>query len=184
VGFFRFDALRAMWLVGLENLAGMTEEAVAGLFKRMPLLDEIRLFNSGLSLEFDDARIGADGSICGSDTSLSGDVIAGIFQGLTEHCPRLSKLSIGRSGSLCRVQNRDLDGSWLRRFADAHPGMQEVGLFITGRFAIEAWLHAVSKWAPTLETFTAHFCRRQTEDLADERQWVLLAKAPRLECLD
>jgi hypothetical protein len=63
--------------------------------------------------------------------------------------------------------------------------MQEVGLFITRRFAPEAWLYAVSKWAPTLEIFTAHFCRRQTDsDLADERQWVLLAKAPRLECLD
>jgi hypothetical protein len=61
--------------------------------------------------------------------------------------------------------------------------MREVGLFITGRFATEAWLYAVSKWAPTLETFTAHFCK-QNEDLADERQWVLLAKAPRLECLD
>jgi hypothetical protein len=183
VGFFRFEALRTMWLVGLGNLAGMTESAVAGLFERMPLLDEFRLFNSGLSLEVDDARIGADGSIRGSDTSLSGDVIAGIFQGLTQHCPHLSKLSIGRSGSQCRVLNRDLDGSWLRRFADAHPGMQEVGLFITGRFATEAWLYAVSKWAPTLETFTGHFCK-QTEDLADERQWVLLAKAPRLECLD
>jgi hypothetical protein len=122
VGFFRFETLHTMWLVGLGNLAGMTEEAVTGLFKRTQLLGEFRLFNSGPSLEFDDVRIGADGSIRNSDTSLSGDVIAGIFQGLTKHCPGLSKLSIGRSGSLCRVRNRDLDGSWLRRSADAHPG--------------------------------------------------------------
>jgi hypothetical protein len=111
VGFFRFEALRTVWLMGLENLAGMTDSAVAGLFERMPLLDEFRLFTSGLSLEFDDLRFGADYSIRGLDTSLSGDVIAGIFQGLTKHCPRLSKLSIGLSGSLCRVRNGDLDGS-------------------------------------------------------------------------
>lgn len=163
----------------------MTEADVIGIFERVPLLEEFRLVNGGLSVDSPNDQYFSNGSVQGSDTTLTSAVIAGVFKGLTRHCPRLTRISIGQKGSPCIVRNRDLDGSWLRRFADAHPGLTELNLYITGRFATEAWLYAITKWAPTLEKFTGHFKRRPAE-FESEEQLLLLAKAPgltELQCL-
>ncbi|GAQ79666.1 hypothetical protein KFL_000350210 [Klebsormidium nitens] len=185
LSFFRCSALRTLWLVGLGTFFEMTEADVIGIFERVPLLEEFRLFNGGLSMEFPNDQYFSNGSVQGSDTRLTSAVIAGVFKGLTRHCPRLKRISIGQKSSPCTVRNGNLDGSWLRRFADAHPKLTEVNLFITGRFATEAWLYAIAKWAPTLEKFTGHF-KKRPGDFESERQLVLLAKAPELtelECL-
>ncbi|GAQ84764.1 hypothetical protein KFL_002050060 [Klebsormidium nitens] len=163
VTMFPLEPLRTLWLTGL---GGLTEDDVIGIFQRTPLLEEFRLFRS-------------------LSASLTPAAVVGVFKGLTRHhCPRLVRLSIGRKYDPIGYQ--DLHGSWLRRFADAHPKLTEVKLFLDGKLSSEHWLYALEKWAPTLEKVTGQFGLEYTEDLDPERQLVLFAKAPRLtelECL-
>ncbi|GAQ85613.1 hypothetical protein KFL_002450050 [Klebsormidium nitens] len=181
VTIFPFEPLQTLWLVGL---GGLTEDDVIGIFRRTPLLEEFRLFPSGSQVyrhHSGDIEVAAGH---GSYASLTPAAVAGVFKGLTRHhCPRLARLSIGWKHNL--IGHQELIGSWLRRFADAHPEMTEVKLFLTERFHPDDWLYALSNWAPTLEKVTGHF-GAYSGDLDAERQLVLLAKAPRLtelECL-
>eukprot|EP00243_Klebsormidium_subtile_P009450 TRINITY_DN4719_c0_g1_i1.p1 TRINITY_DN4719_c0_g1~~TRINITY_DN4719_c0_g1_i1.p1 ORF type:complete len:484 (-),score=30.48 TRINITY_DN4719_c0_g1_i1:564-2015(-) len=144
VTMFRLKALRTLWLVGLE---GLTEDDVIGIFRRTPLLEEFRLFKSGSRVYSDDSpgiRVTGGG---GPIAPLTPAAVAGVFKGLTRHlCPSLARISIGWKHY--PIGNQDLHGSWLRRFADAHPGMTEVKLFLTGAFSSEDWLYALAMWAP------------------------------------
>jgi hypothetical protein len=165
VSFFRFAALETLWLLGSNELSGLTESAVVEFFRGTPRLRELRVFAQG------------DGG-----ARFQAAAFVGLLKGLAQFCPQLERISLGGVKGFCIVP-ASLDGALLRRFADALPRMKEVAFFVHGRFPPEDWLYAIAVWAPTLEIFTAHF-RSQAQDLEAERQLLALAAAPNLYCLE
>jgi hypothetical protein len=165
VSFFKFAALETLWLLGSNELGGMTESAVMEFFKGTPRLRELRVFAGG------------DGGAW-----FQGAAFTGLLKGLAQFCPQLERISLGGVKGFCTVP-ASLDGALLRRFADALPRMKEVAFFAHGRFPPEDWLYAIAAWAPTLEIFIAHF-RSDAQDLEAERQLLELARAPNLYCLE